>query len=44
MRAAAGLVAAGVPLLARTAMVLVRPGDLPLDRRAWFVIGLAASR
>ena len=41
-RRAARLVAAGVPLLVLTAMVLVRPGDLPLDRRAWFVVGLAA--
>jgi hypothetical protein len=41
-RRTARLAAAGVPLLLWAVFVLVRPGDLPLSRGWWLLIGLAA--
>ena len=41
-RRGARLAAAGVPLLLWTAAVAVRPGDLPLHRPSWWLLGAAA--
>ncbi|MCW2762592.1 MAG: hypothetical protein JWR85_2793 [Marmoricola sp.] len=41
-RRAARLVAAGIPLVLWTSAVLVRPGDLPLSRGSWWLVGFAA--
>jgi hypothetical protein len=42
-RRTARLAAAGVPLLLWVVVVLVGPGDLPLARGRWLLIGLAAT-
>jgi hypothetical protein len=41
-RRTARLAVAAVPFLVWSMLVLVRPGDLPLSRGAWLVVGLAA--
>ncbi len=41
-RRTARLAVAGVPLVVWTVAVIVRPGDLPLDRSAWWLVGFAA--
>ena len=41
-RRGARLAAAGLPLLAWTVAVVVRPGDLPLERLFWWLLGAAA--
>ncbi len=40
-RRTARLAVAAVPLLVWSLAVMVRPGDLPLDRSAWLVVGFA---
>jgi hypothetical protein len=42
-RTLARLAVAGVPLALWTALVWLRPGDLPLDRPAWWLVGAAAT-
>ena len=41
-RRTARIAVAGVPLVVWTLAVIVRPGDLPLDRPAWWLVGFAA--
>ena len=41
-RRTARLAVAGVPLGVWTLFVVARPGDLPLDRSAWWLLGFAA--
>jgi hypothetical protein len=41
-RRTARLVTAGVPLGVWTLAVLIRPGDLPLSRGSWWLVGFAA--
>lgn len=41
-RRTARLGVAGLPLLVWSGAIVVRPGDLPLDRAAWWLVGFAS--